>query len=97
LAATGALATSLKDTGMGIGTANIAITLSGQASATYQSYNKAGNKPEEATGLPTLTGRAAFPAAAEPPSIACTPITPPPGVRSHPVRSGSNMSAATVL
>src|SRR6266568_4398332 len=42
---TGALVTSFKDAGLGTGTTSIAITLKANASATYQCYNKAGNKP----------------------------------------------------
>jgi hypothetical protein len=42
----GALATSFKDAGLGTGVTSIAITLKADATATYQCYNKAGNKPE---------------------------------------------------
>ena len=50
---TGALVTSFKDAGLGTGTTSIAITLRAQASATYQCYNKAGNKPQ---GVPKSFG-----------------------------------------
>ena len=60
---TGALVTSFKDAGLGTGTSSIAITLSATASATYQCYNKAGNKPE---GVPKSFG----------PSHLATPPTP---------------------
>jgi hypothetical protein len=62
-AQTGALVTSFKDAGLGTGTTSIAITLSAQASATYQCYNKAGNKPQ---GVPKSFG----------PSALATPPTP---------------------
>jgi hypothetical protein len=42
----GALSTSFKDAGLGTGVSSIAITLKADATATYQCYNKAGNKPE---------------------------------------------------
>ncbi len=60
---TGALVTSFKDAGLGTGTTSIAITLSATASATYQCYNKAGNKPE---GVPKSFG----------PTALATPPTP---------------------
>jgi hypothetical protein len=60
---TGALVTSFKDAGLGTGTTSIAITLSAQASATYQCYNKAGNKPQ---GVPKSFG----------PTALATPPTP---------------------
>ena len=47
----------------GTGTTSIAITLSATASATYQCYNKAGNKPE---GVPKSFG----------PTALATPPTP---------------------
>jgi hypothetical protein len=50
---TGALVTSFKDAGLGTGTTSINISLSATASATYQCYNKAGNKPE---GVPKTFG-----------------------------------------
>jgi hypothetical protein len=59
----GALVTSFKDAGLGTGTTSIAITLSAQASATYQCYNKAGNKPQ---GVPKSVG----------PTALATPPTP---------------------
>ena len=62
-AQTGALVTSFKDAGLGTGTSSINITLSAQASATYQCYNKAGNKPE---GVPKSFG----------PTALATPPTP---------------------
>src|SRR5262249_281591 len=60
---TGALVTSFKDAGLGTGTTSIAITLNAQASATYQCYNKAGNKPQ---GVPKPSG----------PTALATPPTP---------------------
>ncbi len=54
---TGALVTSFKDAGLGTGTTSIAITLKANASATYQCYNKAGNKPE---GVPKSAGPSAL-------------------------------------
>ena len=60
---TGALVTSFKDAGLGTGTSSIAITLSATASATYQCYNKAGNKPQ---GVPKSFG----------PTALATPPTP---------------------
>jgi len=60
---TGALVTSFKDAGLGTGTTSIAITLSAEASATYQCYNKAGNKPQ---GVPKSFG----------PTAIATPPTP---------------------
>src|SRR5947208_444691 len=54
---TGALVTSFKDAGLGTGTSSIAITLSATASATYQCYNKAGNKPQ---GVPKSFGPTAL-------------------------------------
>jgi hypothetical protein len=60
---TGALVTSFKDAGLGTGTTSIAITLSAEASAAYQCYNKAGNKPE---GVPKHFG----------PTALATPPTP---------------------
>jgi hypothetical protein len=49
----GALVTSFKDAGLGTGTSSIEISLSAMASATYQCYNKAGNKPQ---GVPKSFG-----------------------------------------
>ncbi len=60
---TGALVTSFKDAGLGTGASSIAITLSAEATATYQCYNKAGNKPE---GVPKSFG----------PTALATPPTP---------------------
>jgi len=60
---TGALVTSFKDAGLGTGTTSISITLSAQATATYQCYNKAGNKPQ---GVPKSFG----------PTALATPPTP---------------------
>ena len=60
---TGALVTSFKDAGLGTGTTSIAISLSAEASATYQCYNKAGNKPQ---GVPKSFG----------PTAIATPPTP---------------------
>jgi hypothetical protein len=50
---TGALVTSFKDAGLGTGTDSIAITLTANGSATYQCFNKAGNKPQ---GVPKSAG-----------------------------------------
>ena len=50
---TGALVTSFKDAGLGTGVSSIEISLSANASATYQCYNKAGNKPQ---GVPKTSG-----------------------------------------
>jgi hypothetical protein len=60
---TGALVTSFKDAGLGTGATSINITLSANASATYQCYNKAGNKPQ---GVPKSFG----------PTAIATPPTP---------------------
>jgi hypothetical protein len=65
---TGALVTSFKDAGLGTGTTSIAITLSAEAGATYQCYNKAGNKPE---GVPNSFGPTAL-ATPRPPSRCAT-------------------------
>jgi hypothetical protein len=54
---TGALVTSFKDAGLGTGATSINIMLSAQASATYQCYNKAGNKPQ---GVPKSFGPTAL-------------------------------------
>jgi hypothetical protein len=59
----GALVTSFKDAGLGTGTTSVNITLIAEASATYQCYNKAGNKPE---GVPKSFG----------PTALATPPTP---------------------
>ena len=53
---TGALVTSFKDAGLGTGTTSVGITLSADATATYQCYNKAGNKPQ---GVPKSAGPSA--------------------------------------
>ena len=50
---TGALNTSFKEAGLGTGTTSVDETLSANATATYQCYNKAGNKPE---GVPKSSG-----------------------------------------
>src|SRR5262245_1899219 len=50
---TGALNTSFKEAGLGTGTTSVAITLTADATATYQCYNKAGNKPQ---GVPKSVG-----------------------------------------
>jgi len=49
----GALNTSFKEVGLGTGTTSVTITLTADATATYQCYNKAGNKPE---GVPKTSG-----------------------------------------
>ena len=53
---TGALSTNFKDAGLGTGTDSIAITLTANGSATYQCFNKAGNKPQ---GVPKSAGPSA--------------------------------------
>jgi hypothetical protein len=50
---TGALNTAFKEAGLGTGTTSVAITLTADATATYQCYNKAGNKPQ---GVPKSVG-----------------------------------------
>jgi hypothetical protein len=50
---TGALNTAFKEAGLGTGTTSVGITLSADATATYQCYNKAGNKPQ---GVPKTFG-----------------------------------------
>src|SRR5436190_8858074 len=50
---TGALNTSFKEAGLGTGTTSVGITLTADATATYQCYNKAGNKPQ---GVPKTSG-----------------------------------------
>src|SRR6185437_816890 len=50
---TGALNTSFKEVGLGTGTTSVGITLTADATATYQCYNKAGNKPQ---GVPKTFG-----------------------------------------
>ena len=50
---TGALNTSFKEVGLGTGTTSVGITVTADATATYQCYNKAGNKPQ---GVPKTFG-----------------------------------------
>jgi hypothetical protein len=50
---TGALNTAFKEAGLGTGATSVAITLTADATATYQCYNKAGNKPQ---GVPKTFG-----------------------------------------
>jgi hypothetical protein len=50
---TGALNTAFKEAGLGTGTTSVGITLTADATATYQCYNKAGNKPQ---GVPKTSG-----------------------------------------
>ena len=50
---TGALNTAFKEAGLGTGTTSVGITLTADATATYQCYNKAGNKPQ---GVPKTLG-----------------------------------------
>ena len=50
---TGALNTAFKEVGLGTGTTSVGITLTADATATYQCYNKAGNKPQ---GVPKTFG-----------------------------------------
>jgi hypothetical protein len=54
---TGALNTAFKEAGLGTGTTSVGITLSADATATYQCYNKAGNKPQ---GVPKTFGPSAL-------------------------------------
>src|SRR5215510_4829386 len=61
---TGALNTSFKEVGLGTGTTSVTITLTADATATYQCYNKAGNKPQgvpKTFGPAGVSGSAAFP------------------------------------
>jgi hypothetical protein len=50
---TGALNVSFKEVGLGTGTTSVTITVTADATATYQCYNKAGNKPQ---GVPKSVG-----------------------------------------
>jgi hypothetical protein len=50
---TGALNTAFKEVGLGTGTTSVNITVTADATATYQCYNKAGNKPQ---GVPKTFG-----------------------------------------
>src|SRR5215467_9663590 len=50
---TGALNTAFKEAGLGTGTTSVGITVTADATATYQCYNKAGNKPQ---GVPKTFG-----------------------------------------
>lgn len=61
---TGALNTAFKEAGLGTGTTSVGITLSADATATYQCWNKAGNKPQgvpKTFGPSHVTGSANFP------------------------------------
>lgn len=61
---TGALNTSFKEVGLGTGTTSVGITLTADATATYQCYNKAGNKPQgvpKTFGPSGVSGSATFP------------------------------------
>ncbi len=61
---TGALNTAFKEAGLGTGTTSVGITLSADATATYQCWNKAGNKPQgvpKTFGPSNVTGSANFP------------------------------------
>jgi hypothetical protein len=61
---TGALNTAFKEAGLGTGTSSVGITLSADATATYQCYNKAGNKPQgvpKTVGPTGVTGSGTFP------------------------------------
>jgi hypothetical protein len=61
---TGALNTSFKEVGLGTGTTSVGITLTADATATYQCYNKAGNKPQgvpKTSGPTGVSGSATFP------------------------------------
>jgi hypothetical protein len=61
---TGALNTAFKEVGLGTGTTSVGITLTADATATYQCYNKSGNKPQgvpKTSGPTGVTGSANFP------------------------------------
>src|SRR5215831_8919848 len=61
---TGALNTAFKEVGLGTGTTSVGITLTADATATYQCYNKAGNKPQgvpKSFGPSGVSGSATFP------------------------------------
>jgi hypothetical protein len=61
---TGALNTAFKEAGLGTGTTSVHITLTADATATYQCYNKAGNKPQgvpKTFGPSGVSGSADFP------------------------------------
>jgi hypothetical protein len=61
---TGALNTAFKEVGLGTGTTSVNITLTADATATYQCYNKAGNKPQgvpKTFGPSGVSGSANFP------------------------------------
>jgi hypothetical protein len=61
---TGALNTAFKEVGLGTGTTSVGITVSADATATYQCYNKAGNKPQgvpKTFGPSGVSGSANFP------------------------------------
>ena len=61
---TGALNTMFKEAGLGTGTTSVGITLTADATATYQCYNKAGNKPQgvpKTFGPSGVSGSADFP------------------------------------
>jgi hypothetical protein len=61
---TGALNTAFKEVGLGTGTTSVGITLTADATATYQCYNKAGNKPQgvpKTFGPSGVSGSANFP------------------------------------
>jgi hypothetical protein len=63
-ASTGALNTAFKEVGLGTGTTSVGITLTADATATYQCYNKAGNKPQgvpKTSGPSGVSGSATFP------------------------------------
>ena len=61
---TGALNTMFKEVGLGTGTTSVGITVTADATATYQCYNKAGNKPQgvpKTFGPSGVSGSANFP------------------------------------
>src|SRR5215467_6205310 len=61
---TGALNTAFKEVGLGTGTTSVGITVTADATATYQCYNKAGNKPQgvpKTFGPSGVSGSADFP------------------------------------
>src|SRR5215813_4622086 len=61
---TGQLNTMFKEVGLGTGTTSVGITVTADATATYQCYNKAGNKPQgvpKTFGPSGVSGSANFP------------------------------------
>jgi hypothetical protein len=61
---TGQLNTAFKEVGLGTGTTSVGITITADSTATYQCYNKAGNKPQgvpKTFGPSGVSGSANFP------------------------------------